>query len=63
MVPDFVHSLAAYLARAPQLQAYRDLLTQVRKEINMVQNKNNKERKKEIALLLVDKLRLPMFCN
>jgi hypothetical protein len=29
----------------------------------MVQNKNNKERKKEIALLLVDKLRLPMFCN
>ncbi|XP_076455894.1 uncharacterized protein LOC143290385 isoform X2 [Babylonia areolata] len=28
MVPDFVHSLAAYLARAPQLQAYRDLLTQ-----------------------------------
>ena len=29
MVPDFVHSLSAYLTRAPQLQAYRDLLTQV----------------------------------
>ena len=29
MVPDFVHSLAAYLSRAPQMQAYRDLLTQV----------------------------------
>ena len=29
MVPDFVRSLSAYLARAPQLQAYRDLLIQV----------------------------------
>lgn len=33
MVPDFVHSLAAYLSRAPQLQAYRDLLTQVMEHV------------------------------